>query len=186
MVRVMVHITASVEYGLHCLLWLVDADETLSSREMAELQGLSPTFMSKVFGKLEKGGIVDAVGGVRGGYRLARDPAEITFLHVVDAIEGRKPLFDCQQVRGRCAAFGEQPPPWATRGLCSIHAVMLKAEKSMRDTLSAQTLADLAVTVRRKAPPEFANEVTGWMRARTTGTKRAARSNPAPVKRVGR
>lgn len=182
----MAHITASVEYGLHCLLWLVDADEALSSREMAELQGLSPTFMAKVFGKLEKGGIVRAIGGVRGGYRLAREPAQITFLHVVDAIEGRKPLFDCQQVRGRCAAFGEEPPLWATRGLCSIHAVMLKAEKSMRDTLSEQTLASIAESVRRKAPAEFAGEVAGWMSARTTGTKRGARMRPVRTRRVER
>lgn len=168
----MAHITAGVEYGLHCLLWLVDADEDLSSRELAELQGLSPTFMAKVFSKLEKGGIVRATEGVRGGYRLIRPPAEISVLQVVDAIEGRKPLFDCQQVRGRCAAFGEEAPLWALKGICSIHAVMREAERSMREVLSNHSLDSIAATVRKKAPPEFAENVSNWFGARTRGTRR--------------
>lgn len=41
----MAYITTSVEYGIHCLLWLVgDNQRALSSRELAELQGISPAF----------------------------------------------------------------------------------------------------------------------------------------------
>ncbi len=35
------------------------------------------------------------------------------FLAIIDAIEGHKPLFDCQEVRGRCAVFDDSPPDWA-------------------------------------------------------------------------
>lgn len=66
----MAYITTSVEYGIHCLLWLVgDNQRALSSRELAELQGISPSFLAKIFPKLEKAGIVVASEGVRGGYR---------------------------------------------------------------------------------------------------------------------
>ena len=55
----MAYITTSVEYGIHCLLWLVgDNQRALSSRELAELQGISPSFLAKIFPKLEKAGIV--------------------------------------------------------------------------------------------------------------------------------
>src|SRR4051794_33068499 len=41
-VRVMAYLTAGVEYGLHCLLWLAGASGTaLSSRDLGELQGVS-------------------------------------------------------------------------------------------------------------------------------------------------
>src|SRR6202008_2714858 len=130
--------TASVEYGLHSLLWLIDAGpDPLSCRDLAEFQGLSPTFLAKIFAKLEKAGILQATEGVRGGYVLGRAPDEISFLEVVDAIEGRKPLFDCQEIRGRCVLFGEAPPGWAMRGVCSVHAVMLRAEKAMRESLAS-------------------------------------------------
>lgn len=171
----MAHITVSVEYGIHCLLWLVDSGEApLSSRDLAELQGLSPTFLAKIFAKLEKAGIVRATEGVRGGYVLARKPEDINVLAVVDAIEGRKPLFDCQEIRGRCAVFGDRPPAWATAGICSIHAVMLHAENAMREALAAQSLADVARTVYRQAPPEFANDLQEWIVHRITGRGRKA------------
>jgi hypothetical protein len=67
--------------------------------------GFSASFLAKIFPKLEKARIVVASEGVRGGYKLARDSNTITVLDVIDAVEGRKPLFDCQQIRGRCAIF---------------------------------------------------------------------------------
>ena len=169
----MAHVTVSVEYGMHCLLWLIDKGETpMSCRDLAELQGLSPTFLAKIFAKLEKAGIVRATEGVHGGYVLAKRPEDISTLAIVDAIEGRKPLFDCQEIRGRCAVFGACAPGWATAGTCSIHAVMLRAEKAMRESLAAQSLADIATAVYRKAPPEFANELQEWIDRRISGRGR--------------
>jgi Rrf2 family protein len=164
----MAHITASVEYGIHCLLWLAKSDgEALSSRDLADLQGISHSFLAKIFPKLQKAGLVSASEGVRGGYRLARQPANISFLQIVDAIEGRKPLFDCQEIRSRCALFGAAPPSWATDGVCSIHVVMLRAEKAMRATLAEQSLADVMGQVDRKAPQAFSGKLSQWIEARS-------------------
>jgi Rrf2 family protein len=179
----MAHLTTSVEYGIHCLLWLVDAGDTpLSTRDLAELQGVSPTFLAKIFPKLEKAGIVAASEGVRGGYRLAKAPEDISFLEIVDALEGDKPLFDCQQIRGRCAVFEGNPPSWAMAGVCAIHAVMLRAEKAMRDTLAKESLADVAKTFGRKAPPEFTNDVQKWIedRLKTRASTRKSRTHEEP------
>lgn len=177
----MAHITNSVEYGIHCLLWLVDpASGQPSSRDLAELQGISPSFVAKIFPKLEKAGIVQAAAGVSGGYCLARAPADITVLDVVDAIEGNKPLFNCQEIRDRCAVFEEDAPTWATKGVCAIHAAMLRAEAAMRESLAQETLASLAAVVERKAPKSFPIEVRGWLNERTKG-----RASRRPVKPPG-
>ncbi len=165
----MAHLTVSVEYGIHCLLWLVGAgDQPLSSRDLAELQGISPSFLAKIFPKLEKAGLVVASEGVRGGYRLAKAPEDITFLAIVDAIEGDKPFFDCQEIRGRCAVFGGQPPAWSTAGVCAVHAVMLRAEASMREELARETLASVSAKFGRKAPPEFGRDVQTWLEDRVS------------------
>lgn len=172
----MAHITTSVEYGIHGLIWLVDNEQSLSSRDIAELQGISASFLAKIFPKLEKAGIVTASEGLRGGYRLARPAGEITFLEIVDAIEGRKPLFDCQEVRERCALFAGGAPDWATAGTCAIHAVMLQADKAMRDALAAQTLGEVAGRFGRKAPASFFSDVKGWVDGRmTTRTARVGK-----------
>lgn len=49
--------------------------------------------------------MVVASQGMRGGCRLARAPHDIAVLGIVAAIEGPKPLFDCHEVRWRCAVF---------------------------------------------------------------------------------
>ena len=177
----MAYITTSVEYAIHGLIWLVDNDHSLSSRDLAELQGISPSFLAKIFPRLEKAGIVMASEGVRGGYRLARPADDITFLEIVDAIEGRKPLFDCQEVRERCALFGASAPDWATSGTCAIHAVMLQAEKAMRDALAAQTLGAVSARFGRKAPAGFFRQFQGWVDDRmTTRTARVGKPPRSP------
>lgn len=158
----MAHFTVSVEYGLHCLLALFDSEQPRSARDLAEYQGISPTFVAKIFSKLEKAKIVQAIEGVQGGYRLARAPETISVLEVVDAIEGRKPLFDCKEVRSRCVLFDDGAPAWATHGVCSIHAVMLQAEKAMRQALGNETLAGIGQRLERKAPAAFGADTKLW------------------------
>lgn len=165
--------TVGVEYGLHCLLWLAGSPGApLSNRDLAELQGISASFLAKIFPKLEKAGIVAASEGIRGGYVLAKRPEDISVLEVVDAIEGRSSLFDCKEIRGRCAVFEGRPPKWALKGVCAVHATMLRAEKAMRASLANETLADIAGAFGRKAPPEFAEEIGKWLGHRATARTR--------------
>ncbi|MEX3175510.1 Rrf2 family transcriptional regulator, partial [Serratia quinivorans] len=114
--------------------------------------------------------------------RLARPADEITFLEIIDAIEGHKTLFDCQEVRGRCVVFDDNPPDWALSGKGAIHAVMLQAEKAMRDALAVQTLGAVATRFGRKAPEGFFGEVNPWvderLSERTTRSGKSARTTP--------
>ncbi|MBI3451851.1 MAG: Rrf2 family transcriptional regulator [Rhodospirillales bacterium] len=170
----MAHIGSGVEYGLHCLLYLVDPPPggPPSSRDVAEFQGVSLSYVAKLFTALEKAGVVAAAEGIGGGYRLARPATEITVLDVVDAIEGEKPLFECREIRGNCVLFAEQPQQWATHGMCSINAVMRAAEREMRNVLRGQTLADLAATVATKIPGGFQDNALAWFSDRATQRRR--------------
>ncbi|HWJ70651.1 MAG TPA: Rrf2 family transcriptional regulator [Sphingobium sp.] len=161
-VAIMAYIGAGVEYALHCLLWIAGPlEQPPSSRDLAEMQGVPLAFLKKILSKLEKAGIVEASGGIRGGYRLARPPKRISVLDVVDAVEGHKPLFDCQEIRGRCALFEGKPPAWSMRGVCGIHAVMLRAEKAMRENLAKTSLISLAGSAPSKGP-DMSGQVRDW------------------------
>jgi Rrf2 family protein len=168
----MAHISTGLEYGLHCLLFLVDPRRDVppaSARDLAELQGVSVEYVAKLFTKLQKADLVVATEGVRGGFRLARQADSISVLDVVTAIDGEKSLFDCREIRSRCALFGSKPPAWATRGVCSIHAIMLEAETRLREVLASHTLADLAARMDSKAPPDFGKAVAKWLSGRAPG-----------------
>jgi Rrf2 family protein len=83
---------------------------------LAEFQGLSETFLSKVFGKLSKAVIVSSVSGVKGGYRLSKSPEDISFWDVVEAVEGPKPIFQCKNIKDMVFCIEKaavQLPPFA-------------------------------------------------------------------------
>ena len=162
----MSYISSGVEYALHCLLFLMAPSSgkvEATVRDLAVLQGVSVEYLAKLFTKLSKAGLVVATEGARGGFALSRPVEEISFLDVVVAIDGQKPLFECREIRARCAVFGSKAPAWATSGVCSIHAVMLTAEKRMRDELASHSLADLAGQFATKAPPSFGVKVATWL-----------------------
>lgn len=162
----MAHISSGVEYGIHCLLFLVQEDggsRDASVRDLAELQGVPVDFLAKIFTKLAKAGLVAATEGVKGGFTLARAASDISVLDVVTAIDGDKALFECREIRARCAVFEEEPPQWATSGTCAVHALMLSAQRRMEETLAQETLHDLAQRVSRKSPASFDTKVVNWL-----------------------
>ncbi len=133
--------SVGVEYALHCLVYLIDvsSNESVGIKDLAEFQGLSETFLSKVFGKLSKAGIVSSVPGVKGGYRLSKSPEDISFWDVIEAVEGPKPIFQCKNIKDNSYFYRENC--CTAPSFCTINLVMLSAEEKMRDDLRSKTLS---------------------------------------------
>lgn len=169
--------SASVEYALHCMLHLVDVPEGTwpSTRDVAEFQGVSPTYVAKLFTKLQKAGLVTSAEGIGGGFRLAKAPGEISVLDIADAVEGYKPLFNCREIRRNCILYGDNPPRSATEGVCQIHAAMLDAEARMRDSLAATSLADLAGRVNEHVPGGILAAGRAWFEDRQANRRSPGR-----------
>lgn len=158
---------SAVEFGLHSILCLIaPRSKPVSNRDLAEFVGISPALLAKILPKLEKAGLIGSSGGFHGGYRLARPADEITVLDVVDAVDGSKSLFDCKEIRGNCVLFSGVPPAWSVHGVCGIHAVMLRAEKSMRSEMAKTSILQLAMGTR--VPAAFSSEAGAWFDNRAT------------------
>jgi DNA-binding IscR family transcriptional regulator len=76
-----------------------------------------------------------------GGYRLARPPAQITVLEVVQAVDGDDTAFQCREIRRRGPAATDAPG--AYRRPCGIARAMWRAEDAWRAELAATTIGDL-------------------------------------------
>lgn len=160
------HISTAVEYALHCLLCLVDLPAEIpapSSRDLAELRALPVRYVATTMTKLQKAKIVVTTEGVRGGIRLARPAEEVSFLDVILAVDGPRPLFRCRNVRRACALFGDSPPDWAIQGVCSIHAVMIEAEARMSEVLRSKTLRHMAEASAIRVPAQFKQDAYAWL-----------------------
>ncbi len=121
----------ATNYALHTMLYMValPLGTTIGVQQLAELQELSPTYLSKILTKLVKAGIIESTPGINGGYRLRRNKADLSFLEVIHAIEGTASLFHCDDGLDH-------------RG-CLIENVMTHAEQQMEDYLKERKLVEL-------------------------------------------
>jgi Rrf2 family protein len=151
-----------VEWGIHCLavLAFVPSPGCLPGRRLAEYHGIPEPYLAKALQALGRAGLVDSVPGARGGYRLARPPAEISVLDAVTALDGAGPAFRCTEIRQRGPA---SRPRDRYRLPCAIHQVMQDAEEAWRATLAATSVGDLALSVMRNADPEMTRKAAEWL-----------------------
>jgi len=121
----------ATNYALHTMLYLVAEapNKPVGVQYLAEKQGVSPAYLSKILTKLVKAGLIDSISGANGGYTLGVHKKEISFLDVIHAIEGTASLFNC-------CLDGETE--------CLIQKVMVSAEQAMEEKLKKQKLVDLA------------------------------------------
>jgi Rrf2 family protein len=160
---------AGAEYALHSLLILAARSEPVSARDLARFQELPERFLAKLFTRLEKAGLVEAIEGVRGGFRLARPPERITVGEILQAADPHRTLFECAEIRRRCALFGQEAPGWSVSGMCRIHLFMKEAEDALQSFLASKTLADLGREFGQKAPERFLREAESWFQVRRSG-----------------
>jgi Rrf2 family protein len=82
-------ISAKCRYGVAALIRIAEAPpETLTGiLKLSEDLDISKIYLEQVFGKLRHAGIVTAVRGAAGGYRLAMSAGEISLADIVYALE---------------------------------------------------------------------------------------------------
>ena len=68
-------------------LALAKADDLVSLAEISKRQDISLPYLEQLFVKLRRAGLVEAVRGPGGGYRLAKPPAEIRVSEIMEAVE---------------------------------------------------------------------------------------------------
>ncbi|MFJ3456463.1 RrF2 family transcriptional regulator [Scandinavium goeteborgense] len=161
--------SSGVEYGIHSLMSMVDANgdaREMNVRELAELQNVPYDYLAKIFTRLSRAGLVVSTEGKGGGFRLARASELISVLDIVHAIDGDKSMFECREIRQRLAVFDDAPPSWVCDGPCGVRSVMDSAQQRMEEELARHTILDLARKMFRKAPETFTIEVKQWINDR--------------------
>lgn len=84
---------ASTDYGLRAVLYLAHKGGLCSSRDIAHEMSIPRDYLIQLAQLLRNAGIVEARPGKNGGYRLAKEPAEITLLAIMEALDGdTKPI----------------------------------------------------------------------------------------------
>ncbi|MGE5489556.1 MAG: RrF2 family transcriptional regulator [bacterium] len=132
----MLKLTKKADYGLIALrhLAVAPAGEAASAKEIAEAYGIPLPLLSKVLQKLARGGLLASVQGTNGGYKLTRDPMNITALEAISAIEGPIVLTACFTSHSGC--------DHSVR--CSVREPLRKVHERIISVLEGMTIAEIA------------------------------------------
>jgi Rrf2 family protein len=158
--------SVGVEYAFHSLFYLIDIPEgkTVGIKQIAELNAISETYLSKAFAKLRKSNIVRSIPGVKGGYELARKAEDISFWDVIEAVEGPSYFFQCAEIRKK-NIFVDDPSIFTDKCPCLIKVVIQEAEELMRSRLKAKSLRWLHNQVFKDFSTDKRKTIAEWARS---------------------
>ena len=150
-----------VEWALHCctVLALVPPDQVMPAAKLAEFHQVPAAYLAKHLQAMAQAGIVEAVPGRRGGYRLASAASAISVLDVVHALGGDEPTFTCTEIRRRGPAA---MPAKHYRATCGIHAAMDRADAAWRAELARTSIADVLHRLAETASPVAVRKAADW------------------------
>ncbi|MEQ9568963.1 MAG: Rrf2 family transcriptional regulator [Longimicrobiales bacterium] len=141
--RVMLNTTS--KYALRALVALADADGDafMTGRALSELADVPANYLSKVLGARGDVGVIDAVRGRGGGYRLARPASEIALIEAVEVFEGLQTRPSC--ILGIHEECSDAEP-------CSAHAAFRQVRAQWIAFLEETSIED-AARMERVATP---------------------------------
>ena len=86
----MLNISSKSRYGIGALLALAQFYNSglLQIKDIASRCDIPHQYLEQIFNQLGKTGIIKSTRGKKGGYELAKPPAQITVLQIVNALEG--------------------------------------------------------------------------------------------------
>jgi Rrf2 family protein len=111
-------------------------NQRAATSQIAEEQQIPPSFLAKIVSQLSVAGLLQTSRGARGGVSLARTPGEISFLEVVEAIDGPILLNECVADSGACN-FGDS---------CALRPVFCDAQAELVNRLEATSFLTVVET----------------------------------------
>lgn len=135
-------IRRDTDYAFRFAAQLAEAygdDRPLSSRILAKENQVSYALTCKIMQKLAAAGIVKSIMGPKGGFELAKNPKEVEFGHLIEAVQGPVSVNKCVMGRFKCPLKGE----------CPAHSKMVDLQTQINDYLKELTLQEFVGTAHK-------------------------------------
>lgn len=150
----LLQVSRKVDYALRAMIHLAGLPEGTREplHEVAAKTGVPKDFLAKIVKLLVDAGLVSALRGPNGGNAIARAPETISFLEVIEAVEGPIQLNVCLDETHTCTVAAS----------CTMQAVWRKGQERMLDVYRTTMLAELVPT------PARSTVALGWERDQAT------------------
>jgi Rrf2 family protein len=131
----MIRISMRTDYGLIALKHMASLPhgDLANAREIAARFNLPPNLLAKILQSLSQSGIIEAQLGSGGGYRMMKDPKDVTLAQVFESIEGPVHMVMCTSDDGCCSIEDR----------CTVKNGLTNLERRFYDFFDTVTLADV-------------------------------------------
>lgn len=128
-------ISTKGRYGLRILadIALHGGEKPRLIREISKSQNLSQKYVGRLIIELRKKGFLQSIRGAHGGYVLAKKPADITLLDILETMEGKMSVVACVACPKKCKRSAS----------CFARDVWAALNNDIKASLSKITLADV-------------------------------------------
>ena len=130
----MLRLSKLTDYGTVLLAHLAaNRGSVCSAADVATATGVAVPTVSKLLKLLGRNGLVTSTRGANGGYRLARDPNDISATDIIDALDGPVSITECSASDSQCEH----------EGVCSVGGAWQRVNVAIRRALDDVSLHDL-------------------------------------------
>ena len=142
-------VSAKSDYALRALIELASRKDgsPVSAEELGRLQEIPHGFLQAILADLRRAGVVMSQRGQSGGWRMAREPEDVSVADVIRAVDG--PLVSVYGLRPEAVAYGDSAQV--------LQHVWIAARSSLRGVFEGVSIQDLADGT---LPPEVASLTT--------------------------
>lgn len=124
-----VSISEAASIALHGMILVAKADDSVNVIQIAESTGASRHHVAKIMQRLAKSSFLISQRGPTGGFHLKKEPSNISFLDIYEAIEGSIEITECPFEKPICP-FNK----------CIMNNVTNRMTVEFREYLEKQTL----------------------------------------------
>lgn len=146
----MIRMSKESDYGILLLTQLAGLSGGLvfSARELSERTRVPLPMVSKILKTLAREGVLASQRGAKGGYVLARNPAEISIAEVIDALEGPFALTECIEHPGDCYQ----------EAICGVRRNWQTINRKVKEALEDISLAEMSQPLKDRLVPLHSDE----------------------------
>jgi Rrf2 family protein len=84
------------EHAIHAMLYIAaQKDRVCTIREVAEQESIPREYLAKILRELTDKGFLKSFRGIEGGYKMAKAPQRVSFLNIIEAMDGPLSIISC-------------------------------------------------------------------------------------------
>jgi len=126
----------TTDYALRTMILLTSKGGIVPAGVIAKEGGIAQNYVPKIVKVLKDPGYIDAVEGIRGGFYLVADPADITVYDIVSCFEATMNVNRCLEDDRFCSRNATET--------CLVRKLYQQLQEDIDSRLKSMTIADLA------------------------------------------